>query len=229
MENRRTHAIAVHVCADVETTGLRRSWPPPVASHDTLERVRRICECAGVPEQRTLAGAQATAAGLLDALGRAATALGDDGLLVISFAGHTERGDGPIETTRWCLVGGGVTLAQLADHLARLPPAARVVIIADTCYAAAITAVLHGPQPAVVIAGCGEDQTMIERAHSDFIVRLEDFVCARPPGDAPGTIDALRSVLEDDTPDCERPVVWTRAADRRQDEVFAVPRRPGER
>jgi hypothetical protein len=226
MDNPRTRAIAIHICADVETTGLHRSWPPPFASPDTLARARRICERAGVADQHTLAGGLATAAVLLDALGRAAAALSDDGLLVVSFAGHTERGDGPIETTRWCLVGGGVTLAELADHLARLPPGARVVIIADTCYAAAIAAVLHGPQPAVVIAGCGEEQTMIERAHSEFVVRLEDFVCAEPaPGQAPRhAIDALRDVLEADTPDCERPVVWTNTADRWPDRVIAAMR-----
>lgn len=224
MEKSRTHAIAIHVCADVETTGLRRSWPPPIASRDTLERVQRICELGGVAEQQALAGDQATAPALLDAVGRAAAALSDDGLLVISFVGHTERGDGPIETTRWCLVGGGVTLGQLADGLARLPPAARVVIIADTCYASAIAAVLHGPQPAVVIAGCGEDQTMIERARSEFVVRLEEFVCAGTECSPGAAIHALRDVLEADTPDCERPVVWTNATDRWPDRVITAMR-----
>jgi len=224
MAQLRTRAIAIHVCADVETTGLRRSWPPPIASRDTLDRAERICEVVGIAEQQTLAGERATAAALLDALDRAAAAIGDAGLLVVSFAGHTERGDGPIETARWCLVGGGVTLAQLADGLARLPPAARLVIIADTCYAAAIAAVLHGPQPAVVIAGCGEDQTMIERAHSEFVVRLEDFVCAGPPGPPGSTIGALRDLLEADTPDCERPVVWTNAAGRWPDGLFTTAR-----
>ena len=211
----RTDAIAIHVCADAETTGLQRRWPPPAAARDTAQRAQRICEHAGVTEQRTLAGEQATAEALRKALGHAAAALSEDGLLVVTFSGHTERGDGPIDTARWCLVGGSLPLSQIADDLAGLPPTARLVIIADTCYGAAITRCLRGTQPAIVIAGCGEDQTMIVRRHSEFVVRLEDFVCSeRPPASPLGSINALRAVLEADTPDCERPVVWTNAAER---------------
>jgi hypothetical protein len=217
-----TRALAIHVCADVETAGLRRQWPPPVAARDTAQRARRICEHSGVAEQRTLAGDQATPEALRDALDHAAAVLIDGGLLVVTFSGHTERGDGPIETARWCLVGGSLTLGQLADQLARLPAAARLVIIADTCYAAAIAQCLRGPQLAVVVAACGEDQTMIERLHSEFVVRLEDAVCSdRAPGSPPCSIDTLRAVLEADTPDCERPVVWTNAADRWPEGVLA--------
>jgi hypothetical protein len=217
----QTRALAIHVCADAETAGLHRRWRPLIPARDTVQRAQRICEHAGVAEQRTLAGDQATAEALRDALGHAAAVLSADGLLVVTFSGHTERGDGPIETARWSLVGGGVTLSQLADQLELLPPTARLVIIADTCYAAAIAQCLRGAQPAVVIASCGDDQTAIERARSEFVVRLEDFVCAgRPPG-SPGSLDALRAVLEADTPDCERPVVWTNAVDHWRDGVVA--------
>jgi hypothetical protein len=225
----RIDALAIHVCADAETTGLHRSWPPPAAARDTAQRAQRICEHAGVAEQRTLAGGNATAEALRDALGHAAAVLREDGLLVVTFSGHTERGEGPIGEARWCLVGGGLPLSQIADHLARLPRTARLVIIADTCYGAAIAQCLQGAQPAVVIAGCGDDQTMIVRRHSEFVVRLEDFVCSgRPPGSPPRSIDALRGVLEADTPDCERPVVWTNA-DRWPSEAIAAPRRPDQR
>lgn len=226
----RTDALAIHVCADVETAGLHRRWPAPAAARDTARRAQRICERAGVAEQRTLAGDQATAEALRDALEHAAAVLSEDGLLIVTFSGHTERGDGPIDTAHWCLVGGGLPLSQVADHLARLPPAARVVIIADTCYAAAIARCLRGAQRALVIAGCGDDQTMIVRRRSEFVVRLEDFVCSeRPPGAPSGSIDALRAVLEADTPDCERPVVWTNAAVRWPSEAIAAPRRPAPR
>jgi hypothetical protein len=219
----RIDALAIHVCADTETTGLQRRWPPLAAARDTAQRAQRICEHAGVTEQRTLAGDQATAEALRDSLGHAAAVLRDDGLLVVTFSGHTERGDGPIDTARWCLVGGSLPLSQIADDLARLPPGARLVIIADTCYAAAIAQCLRGTQPAVVIASCGDDQTMIVRRHSEFVVRLEDFVCSgRQSGSPPGSIEALRAVLEADTPDCERPVVWTNAAERWPCEI-AVP------
>jgi hypothetical protein len=216
-----TRALAIHVCADAETSGLRRRWPPAFAAHDTVQRAQRICERCGVVEQQTLAGDQATAEALRDALDHAAAVLINGGLLVLTFSGHTERGDGPIETARWCLVGSSLTLAQIADQLALLPPAARLVIIADTCYAAAIAHCLRGAQLAVVAAACGEDQTMIERARSEFIVRLEHLVCSDPSR----SIDELRAALEADTPDCERPVVWTNAADRWPSEQVAMPRR----
>jgi len=206
-----TRALAIHLCADTETSGLRRRWPPTFAGHDTVQRAQRICEHVGVVEQRTLAGDQMTAEALRAALDHAAAALINGGLLVLTFSGHTERGEGPLETARWCLVDGSLTLAEIADQLALLPPAARLVIIADTCYASAIAPCLRGPQLAVVIASCGEDQTMIERARSEFVVRLEDLVCS---GDPSRSIDEIRAALEDDTPDCERPVVWTNAADR---------------
>ena len=217
-------ALAIHVCADAETTGLRRPWPPVIAARDTLQRTQRICEHSGVVEQRTLAGDQATAEALRDALGHAAAVLINGGLLVLTFSGHTERGDGPIETARWCLVGGSLTLAQIADQLVQLPPAARLVIIADTCYAAAIAQCLRGPQLAIVVASCSEDQTMISRARSEFVVQLEDLVCSDPSR----TIDELRAALEADTPDCERPVVWTNAAARWPSERIAVSRRADE-
>lgn len=221
-----TRALAIHVCADAETTGLHRHWRPSLAATDTMQRAQRICEHAGVTEQRTLAGDQATAEALRDALGRAAAELINGGLFVVTFSGHTERGDGPIETARWCLVGGGMMLSQIADQLALLPPAARLVVIADTCYAAAIAQCLRGPQLAIVIASCGEDQTMIERARSEFIVRLEDLVCSDGPS---RSLDEIRAALEDDTPDCERPVVWTNATDRWPTERVAAPQQPGER
>jgi len=213
-----THALAIHICADAETTGQKRSWPPVFAAPDTLQRAQRICAHAGVTDQWVLAGDQATTEALRDALDRAAAELVNGGLLVLTFSGHTERGDGPLETARWCLVGGNLTLAQITEQLAVLPSAARLVIIADTCYAAAIAACLRGPQLAVVIASCGEDQTMLERARSEFIVRLEDLVCS---GDPARVIDEIRAVLEDDTPDCERPVVWTNAAHRLPTEAAA--------
>jgi hypothetical protein len=204
-------ALAVHVCADVETTGLRRRWPAALAAQDTTSRVARICQGLGILEQQTLAGGEATAERLLAALARAAATLAEDGLLVLTFSGHTERGDGPIETARWCLVDRGLELSQIAGALARLPAGVRLVIICDTCYAAAITQALVGAHEAVVLGSCGDDQTMIDRLNSEFIVRLEAFVCAPP---AHRSLAALRRLLEADTPDCERPFVWTSAADR---------------
>jgi hypothetical protein len=84
-----------------------------------------------------------------------------------------------------------------------------VLVICDSCYAAAIAGVLSRTQDVIVLAGCGEDQTMVGRRRSEFVVKIEEFVVSRR---SQGTLAQLRDVLEDDTPDCERPVVWTNAA-----------------
>jgi len=202
-------ALAIHVCADIAAAGPDRRWPYLHAPQDTVQRVQHVCRCLGIAEQRTLSGEQATAAALLGALADASTALTHDGLLVLSFSGHTARGDGPIETARWCLYDRGVELSEIADHLARLPHNIRAIVICDSCYAAAIAGVLTGPQEVVVLASCGDDQIGVDRARSEFILRLEAFVCADR---AEGSLAELRDLVEADTPDCERPVVWTNAA-----------------
>jgi hypothetical protein len=135
------------------------------------------------------------------------------------FSGHTVRGDGPIETARWCLFDGGLELSQITERLARLPAGANVIIVCDSCYAAAIASCFRGPQQVVLLASCGDDQTMIDRVRSEFVVRLDEFIGERR---SQGTLAQLRDVLEDDTPDCERPVVWTNALHRWSAEAFSA-------
>ena len=160
-------ALAIHVSADIASAGPDRRWPPLHAMQDTAQRMMRICSELGIADQRTLAGEHATVAALLYALGDAGAALADDGLIVLTFSGHTVRGDGPIETARWCLFDAGIELSQVAGELARLPPNARAIVICDSCYASAIASVLIGPQEVVVLASCGEDQTMVDRVRSE--------------------------------------------------------------
>jgi hypothetical protein len=207
----RSSAFALHLCADVASTAdsTDRRWPRLLAAPDTVRRTARICRRAGIAEQLTLRGEQATIAAVTGALQRIGETLTDSGLLVLTFSGHTERGEGPIETTRWRLFDGGLELSQIADQLALLPEAAKLVIIGDTCYAAAIAQVLCGAQRALVLASCSDEQTMIDRRRSEFVVRLEDFVCGAADQ---GSVDDLRVLLESDTPDCERPCVWTNTA-----------------
>jgi hypothetical protein len=175
--------------------------------------VTRICRELGIVEQHVLTGERATARALLETLRAVGCVVAGGGLIVVTFAGHTERGDGPIETARWCTADGGVELSQIAQHLAQLPPAARVLLICDTCYAAAIAEVLIGVQPVVVVASCSAKQTMIDRLTSELVVRLEEFVCVHGRR---GSLAALRAMLDADTPDCERPVVWSNVGSRRR-------------
>lgn len=195
-------AIAIHICADVLTTEPYRRWCALVASRDTCATLERLCGEAGIGEQLLLVGERATLGAVQGALDAATTELADDGLLVLTFSGHTERGNGPIEDTRWCLADGPIRIAGVAARLARLPATARVVVIVDSCYAAAIKHVPLGPQPFALIGGCQEEQTMLERARSEIIVRLEQLHVTAP-------LHTIKAALEDDTPDAERPCVWT--------------------
>lgn len=217
----RMAARAIHVCADNASAGPDRRWPVLHATQDTARRVEQICRALGVDDQRVLSREHATVAGVLGALADAAAELLDDGLLVLTFSGHTVRGTGPVEAARWCLFDGGVELSQIAGQLARLPDGVRVIVLSDTCYASAIASVLCGPQQVVIVASCGEDQTMVDRMASEFVVRLEAFV----ESNARGSLRELRDVLEADTPDCERPVVWTNA-EQRWSHAIAGPGRP---
>lgn len=196
---------AVHICADVLHSPRHRSWPRLGSARDTLSRLVRGCSRVGIAEQRLLIGQAATRAAVVDALVQVTGTLARDGLLVVTFTGHTERGAGEVDTARWCLADGGLTVSQIARCLALLPRAAAAVVIADTCYAAAIAAAWSGPQHVLVVAGCADDQTMLERETSELAIRLEQFLDAAP------TLDGLRAHLAHDTPDCERPCVWTDA------------------
>jgi hypothetical protein len=200
--------LAIHICSSTVTMGIRKCWQPSVASWDTTMRAVRICERLGIVEQQVLAGETATADSLLRGLLHARESISEDGLIVLTYSGHTERGDGPIETACWCLVDRAVQLSDIAHHLALLPGGVRLLIICDSCYGAAITRALVGTQQVVVIAGCAEDQTMVERRRSEFMVQLEKFVWS---GADPSSLEELRAQLEADTPDCERPVVWSNA------------------
>jgi hypothetical protein len=125
--------LAIHVCASIATAAPGRWWPRLPSFEDTVLRAAAICRRIGIDDQQTLAAERATRAALLQALQDARTALADDGLLILTFAGHTVRGDGPPEAAQWCLFDGGLEISQLADQLALFPERARLVIIADTC------------------------------------------------------------------------------------------------
>ena len=203
------NALAIHICADVATAGPDRRWPYSLAAPDTVRRTARICAHAGIVAQHTLASEQATTAAVQAALRRASERLAPGGILVVTFSGHTRRGDGPVGTARWCLFDDGLELSEVARHLALLPETSRVVLICDTCYGAAISQVLVGAQQVLVLASCSDEQTMIDRRASEFVVKLEDFICTTRDC---GSVDDLRARLEHDTPDCERPTVWTNTA-----------------
>jgi hypothetical protein len=205
-------ALAIHVGADQARRDAVRWWPRTSAARDTVRRLARVCRVFDIDAQVILYDEAATTEAFTAALGHASRAITADGVLVLTFSGHTERGDGPFGSARWCLFDAGLELSWIADSLASLPPAVRIVIVCDSCYGAAIARTLTGPQPAVVVASCGDDQTMVSRASSEFVVKMEALVSSSE-GDV--TLDELSDVIAADTPDCERPRVWISAEARR--------------
>ena len=177
------------------------------SGRDTLARLTRLARAAGIQEQRCLAGTQATCAAVAETIARGATALAHDGLLVVTFAGHTEWTH---DQTFWCLHDGELPLGEMAACLAGAAASARIVVVADTCNGAALRRYADLAATLVLIAACGEGQYSISRLTSEFMVRLEELTY---PGGlrnaACTTYRWLHEQLQHDTPDVERPEIWT--------------------
>jgi hypothetical protein len=206
-------ALAVHVCADLPSLDRRLPQSPIRSGRDWLARMSRMCAAAGIRDQRRLIGRDATTARLRQALTEAVADLDPHGLLVLSFAGHSDRRrrDAHGEpVVRWCLYDAGLDLRDLTSLLARVPSTARVIVAADTCYAGAFARHATIGCELVLLAACGDNQTTISGPTSDFALRLEDLVAPDGrPNPAAVTYHWLEQQLRQDTPDAERPVVWT--------------------
>jgi hypothetical protein len=100
--------------------------------------------------------------------------------------------------------------AETAGLLGALPRSARVVVVADTCYAAGPAEVLVGVAAmTVLLAACADNQATLNYPVSEFVATLERLTfpggVANP--DCAG-YEWLRRELRADTPDAERPDVW---------------------
>src|SRR5712691_10217578 len=131
---RRVNARAIHIGADA------LAWPGHAqlcvlrSCCDTLTRMTRLAHAAGIQEQRCLAGTQATRAAA-ETIAHGASTLAHDGLLVVTFSGHTVRKH---DQTFWCLQDGELPLGALAACLPGAAASAPSVVVADTCYGAAL-------------------------------------------------------------------------------------------
>jgi hypothetical protein len=204
---KHVNARAIHIGAD------ELAWPGHAhlcrlhSCRDTLARMTRPAHAAGIQEQHWLAGTQATCAAVAETLERGATTLAPDGLLVVTFSGHTEWNH---DQAFWCLHDGKFPLGEMAACLAGAAASARIVVVADTCNGVALQRYADLAATLVLIAACGDDQCTINRLASEFIVRLEQLTY---PGGirnaACTTYRWLHEQLRHDTPDVERPEVWT--------------------
>jgi hypothetical protein len=174
-----------------------------------VERLSRVCQAAGIEDQQVLLGSDATTGRVCAAIAASAAGIGPGGLLVVTFSGHSERPVPGEHGGGWCLHDQELRHAQTAGLLAAAPASAHVVIIADTCYAAACATAITGvPATAVVLAACAENQATLNYQHSQFVKTLEQLTY---PGGRPNPECAsyawLRRELRKDTPDVERPEV----------------------
>ena len=207
----------MHPCSS--TRGRMPPDPPGLAVYvgagtgrDPLERASRLAAAAGITRQRQLLGTHASLAEVIGALRRAAAELDPRGRLLLTFSGHSDRvravRDGPPEVA-WRLSDGTLPLSEVAALLAAVPPAAFVTVIADTCYAAALSRFTI-PAPVVLLAACGEEQEILANPATGFAARLEQLVLRDgQPNPACTSYLWLNRQFRRDSPDVERPQVWT--------------------
>jgi len=147
---------------------------------------------------------------------------------VVTFSGHSERPVPGEHSGGWCLHDQVLRHAETARLVAAAPASAHIVIIADTCYAAACAAAFAGvPATTVVLAACAENQATLNYQHSQFVHKLErlTYPGGRPNPDC-GSYAWLRRELRQDTPDVERPDVRaSHPAAMRQRPLRHAPRR----
>lgn len=194
---------SVHVGAGSLTMARHAGWPAVRAAADAVARMAALGESAGAASPRRLVASAANRAAVCAAIAAAAAEVDPGGLLLVSFAGHSER-EATWADTRWCLHDGVLPLAELPGLLAPAAAGARIVIVVDTCFAATAARFAPAGRDTVVVAACGEDQhVLVGGAKSVFAARLEDLL----RGPAGPTWATLRDALRDDTPDVERPEV----------------------
>jgi Caspase domain len=228
----KTRGLAIHIGADVLTVPQHAHWPAVRSCRDTMERTSRLASAAGITQHRRLLGARATRAEVIDALRRAAAELDPRGHLLLAFAGHSDREraseDAPPKVA-WCLHDGTLPLAEVAALLAAIPPTALVTVIADTCYAAALSGFTI-PATVALLAACGADQQILANPATGFAARLEQLVLRDgKPNPACTSYRWLNWQLRQDSPDVERPRVWTNSLSAWSQRPFhhpAGPQRP---
>jgi len=203
--------LAIHIGADVLTSPRHAHWPAVRSCRDTLQRTTRLAAAAGITRQLELLGARASRAEVTGALRQAAAELDPDGHLLLAFTGHSDRErtdpDGPPDIG-WCLYDGTLPLAEVAALLSAAPPTALITVIADTCYAAALSGFTISAT-VVLLAACGANQEILANPATGFAARLEQLIL--PGGQFNPHCTSYRWLnrqLRQDTPDVERPRVW---------------------
>jgi len=113
---------------------------------------------------------------------------GPHGHLLVAFTGHSDREptapDKP-PAIAWCLHDGPLPLAEVAALLSAVPPTALITVIADTCYAAALSGgVITAAVIAVILSApviCGQTHQGARQATTTAASAA--IICLPPSGD----------------------------------------------
>jgi hypothetical protein len=221
-------ASAVHIGADMLADPRRAHWARLRSCRGTVERLTRVCHAAGVGSQHALLGADASVDRVREVVAESAGRTGPGGLFVLTFSGHSERPVPGGHGGGWCLRDGVLQHTETAALLAAAPPAAHLVVVADTCHAAAFSRALAAvPAATVLLAACAENQATLDYPVSMFVAELERLTF--PGGTAnPECVSYawLRRELRRDTPDVERPDVRANRAGALRRRPFRIAREP---
>lgn len=114
------------------------SQPCPGCDLDASD-FANVLSAAGI-ETTLLLNADATRAGVLDAMRRAAGSLRDGDLFVMTVAGHGARGKGGDGRTHecWCLWDGKLQDSDIVGAVKAFSPGVRIVMINDQCHSGGI-------------------------------------------------------------------------------------------
>jgi len=151
-----------------------------LTAHETvrIDRMERS-EASGVTASRARTG---------HALWESAAGLDPHGHLLVAFTGHSDREptapDKP-PAIAWCLHDGPLPLAEVAALLSAVPPTALITVIADTCYAAALSGgVITAAVIAVILSApviCGQTHQGARQATTTAASAA--IICLPPSGD----------------------------------------------
>ena len=179
--------LAIHIGADLLTSPRHTRWPVVRSCRDTVERTTRLAAAAGITRHHQLLGTSASRARIGHTLREAAAGLDPHGHLLVAFTGHSDRepaGPGQPPGIGWCVHDGTLPLAEVAALLSVVPPTALVTVIADTCYAAALSGFTI-PATVILLAACGANQQVLANPAEGFVTRLEQLVL---PGGQPSPV-----------------------------------------
>lgn len=167
--------------------------------------MKKICAAAGL-RTSSLLTAKATSRAVLGALDRAAAALHDGDLFVVTYAGHGgqmpdkdgDEKDHQDET--WVLYDRQVLDDELFARWAAFAPGVRIVVVSDSCHSGSVVraqleATGAGPNPssdvlATVFAGGRFMPAAVNKRDNAERRSVYDKVRARTPGEDPTSLAA---------------------------------------